>query len=61
MFHMKHIKEVFTMDLETWVTDLFKGIQKSAEKGENYDLHLELPAVKEIADAYKSVDWIEIY
>lgn len=49
------------MDLETWVTKLLQDIQTAAEKGENYDLHLELPAVEEIADAYSHVNWIEIY
>ena len=49
------------MYLETWVIDLLKDIQTAAEKGENYDLHLEFPTVNEIAEAYKQVDWIEIY
>ena len=49
------------MDLQVWVIELLKDIQTAAEKGENYDLHLELPAVEEIAEAYKFTKWIEIY
>lgn len=48
------------MDLETWVTELLQDIQTAAEKGENYDLHLESTVVAEIAEAYKQTDWIEI-
>ena len=49
------------MMLETWVIDLLQDIQKAAEKGENYDLHLEPLVVNEIAEAYKQTEWIEIY
>ena len=49
------------MDLETWVNDLLKDIETAAEKGENYDLHLEAPLVEDIATAYKNTEWIEIY
>ena len=49
------------MMLETWVMDLLQDIQKAAEKGENYDLHLESIVVNEIAKAYKQTEWIEIY
>ena len=49
------------MDLESWVTNLLQDIQTAAEKGENYDLHLEFPAVVEIAEAYDHTAWIEIY
>ena len=61
MFHVKHRKEVFAMNLESWIVALLQDIQTAAEKGENYDLHLEPPAVEEIAEAYKRTDWIEIY
>ena len=49
------------MDLEHWVVHLLVDIQEAAMKGENYDLHLEPPALEEIAEAYKRTDWIEIY
>lgn len=47
--------------LETWVIALLKDIKESGEKGENFDLHLEKEAVKEIAEAYDETTWIEIY
>ena len=49
------------MGLEQWVVDLLSEIQTAAVKGENYDLHLEPPAVQEIAIAYQHTEWIEIY
>lgn len=49
------------MDLETWVIDLLKDIINAANNGENFDLHLENVAAKEIAKAYEKIDWIEIY
>lgn len=49
------------MNLETWVVELLKDIQTAAKNGENYDLHLEFPAVDEIAEAYHRTRWIEIY
>lgn len=49
------------MDLELWLIKLLKDIEEAAEKGENYDLHLEFSAVDEIANAYKHMRWIEIY
>lgn len=49
------------MDLETWVLELLQDIQTAAKHGENYDLHLEFPAVEEIAEAYDRTAWIEIY
>ena len=56
-----HRKEVNVMDLEQWVVHLLVDIQEAAMKGENYDLHLEPPAIEEIAEAYKRTRWIEIY
>lgn len=61
MFHVKHRKEVFAMNLESWIVELLQDIQTAAEKGENYDLHLEFPAVEEITEAYHDTKWIEIY
>lgn len=49
------------MTLEEWVIYLLEGIKTAAEKGENYDLHLESPYVAEIAKAYEDTKWIEIY
>lgn len=49
------------MDLETWVIDLLITIRNAAYNGENFDLHLENEAAKEIATAYDKTDWIEIY
>ena len=49
------------MTLEDWVVNTLKGIKEAAEKGENYDLHLEADYVKEIATAYDEIKWIEIY
>lgn len=48
------------MDLEQWVVHLFAEIASAAEKGETYDLHLDTPAVEEIAEQYKRTRWIEI-
>lgn len=47
--------------LEGWIFDLLDDIKKAAEKGENFDLHLESPVVAEIANAYEHATWIEIY
>ena len=44
-----------------WVVNLLKDIHAAAEKGENYDLHLEFTAVKEIAKMFDNSKWIEIY
>ena len=49
------------MDLENWVAELLDDIKEAAEKGENYDLHLEADAVKDIATVYDETKWIEIY
>lgn len=49
------------MSLEDWVVDLLKDIKEASDKGENFDLHLENVYVKEIADLYDNVKWIEIY
>lgn len=49
------------MMLENWVVDLLESIKEESEKGGNFDLHLEKEMVKEIADAYNSTTWIEIY
>jgi len=49
------------MLLELWVTELLDDIKTAAEKGENYDLHLEPDAVSEIAKAYEDTPCIEIY
>ena len=48
-------------DLENWVVGLLKDIKEAECKGENFDLHLEKEAVKEIANEYDNVKWIEIY
>ena len=47
--------------LESWVIDLLNDIKESADKGENYDLHIEAETVMEIATAYCGTSWIEIY
>lgn len=49
------------MTLEEWVIELLEDVQKAAEKGENYDLHLEPQMAEEIAKAYALAKWIEIY
>ena len=49
------------MDLEQWVIDLLKEIRDAGYNGENFDLHLENDAAKEIASAYDLTEWIEIY
>ena len=49
------------MDLEIWIFHLLKDIETAAEKGENYDLHLEPPAVEEITEAFHNMRWFEIY
>lgn len=47
--------------LEDWVINLLKEIKEAAYKGENFDLHLENDAAKEIAVEYENAEWIEIY
>ena len=47
--------------LEQWVIDLLNDISESAQKGENFDLHLEAKYAQEIAKQYKDSRWIEIY
>lgn len=49
------------MTLETWVIALLKAIKEADEKGENFDLHLNKEMVQEIAEAYDTSSWIEIY
>lgn len=49
------------MNLESWIIVLLDDIRTAAEKGENYDLHLESTAVVDIAKAYEKTKWIEIY
>lgn len=49
------------MMLESWIITLLDDIKEAGEKGENFDLHLEKEMVKEIADAYNTSSWIEIY
>lgn len=49
------------MMLESWVIELLNDIKEAAEKGENYDLHIEAEYVKDIATAYNNSSWIEIY
>lgn len=60
MFHVKHRKESI-MILESWVIELLNDIKEAAEKGENYDLHMQAPYVKDVATAYNETSWIEIY
>lgn len=47
--------------LEDWVINLLNEIKEAAYKGENFDLHLENDAAKEIAVEYENTTWIEIY
>lgn len=49
------------MILESWVIELLEDIKESADKSENFDLHLEADAVKDIAQVYDEATWIEIY
>lgn len=49
------------MNLESWVIELLKDIKEAADKNENYDLHMEACYVAEVAEAYNSCEWIEIY
>lgn len=49
------------MILESWVIELLEDIKKSADKSENFDLHLEADAAKDIAQAYDEARWIGIY
>lgn len=48
-------------DIETFITELLEDIKEAGNKNENFDLHMEAPQVKEIADAYNNTKWIEIY
>lgn len=49
------------MDIEYWLTDLFKDIKEAAQKDENFDLHIEAVYVKDIAEAIDNIKWLEIY
>lgn len=49
------------MNIEQWTIELFKAIEEAAEKGENFDLHLESEAVQELAFESRSLQWIEMY
>lgn len=49
------------MDLASWVIDLLESIKEAGYNGENFDLHLENDAAKEIASTYDNTKWIEIY
>jgi len=49
------------MLLEPWIMKLLENIKAAVERGENYDLHLEYPAVDEIAQAYEQTTSIEIF
>lgn len=58
---VKFIMSSEEMTLKEWVIYLLDDIKAAAEKGENYDLHLESPAVAEIAKAYEHTKWVKIY
>ena len=49
------------MDFETWFMELIYDIREAAEKGENFDLHMEHELVTEVVEAYNACKWIEIY
>jgi hypothetical protein len=49
------------MDLEAWLFKLLEDIEKASEKDEEYDLHLDLPAVDEITEAFHNMRWFDIY
>ena len=49
------------MMLESWIMELLQNIKESADKGENFDLHLEADVTKDIAQAFEETSWIEIY
>lgn len=48
-------------DIENWVDNLLKDIKAAADKNESFDLHMNSSFVKEVAERYEKVDWIEIY
>ena len=47
--------------LEQWVLELFKQIEEAAEKGEDYNLHLDKEIVQKVAFESRSLEWIEMY
>lgn len=49
------------INIELWVDELLSDISTAGDKGENYDLHLEAPYVKELTDDIKKLSYIEIY
>lgn len=49
------------MDLEQWVIDLLNSIKDAGAMDAGFELRLDSDAVKAIASAYKTTDWIEIY
>lgn len=49
------------MDLEEWVLELLDNIKLAGVDHESFDLHLSENDVKEIAQAYENLEFLEIY
>ena len=54
-------EQVTVVDFETWFYELIYDINEAAEKGENFDLHMERELAAEVVEAYNACKWIEIY
>lgn len=55
------LKEEYAMDLEQWIIKLLDSIKVASDLDANFDLHLSIDDVKELASAYDATKWIEIY
>lgn len=49
------------MNLEQWIIDLLNSIKDANTMGAGFELRLDSDAVKAIASAYETTDWIELY
>lgn len=48
-------------NIESWVVELFKDIEKAAEMNEDFTLRLDKDEVQNLAFETRSLEWIEIY
>lgn len=47
--------------IEEWVISILKEIEKAGDLNKTVEIHIDRELVKEIADEYKKLKWIEIY
>ena len=47
--------------LEGWIIELLKQIEEAADRGGDYNLHLDKEIVQKVAFESRSLKWIELY